>query len=601
MVVDTSQVKQGSTDLNMLTASGRKAEAQVKKIGTSANEVNRVLPKTGGNLRGISQQLSQVAQQGAVTGNYMQALTVQAADIGLYFGILGTAIGAAIPVLYGFAAGALEGKKSAADLEDQIEALNKSLSNLDATATSLGSPTDILEEYGRFAEAAEGVLKVQREIAQIDALRALSDAAGASAEAFGKLSGSYSYVGFAVENFHDTVRTLSKEFEISIFQATSLAEALRSVSEAEGPEAQTAALQNAREQIELAAGGLTEMSAETREVYDAMLDAQLAAAKLAAIDIASGIGEGADEGERLKNSLREALAFQLSLTNAAFRADASTYSGRGAGIEWTGPRDYQNDLNYTTVTDQIKELSRGGGRSKAANEAERQAKATQKVVDQLKAEIKMVGMAAQEREKFDAVRRAGVELSSQEGMEIAKLVEELTGLEEAKENADTLKSSLLDLAVDGASAFDDLGASIKRAAYEFLLFGDGPFSKLMGGGGGLLSGAFASADPITNFLGSLLSFDGGGRTPSGSRTGGIDGKGGFLSIMHTDETVIDHRSGQQASSANSKIELIVRSNDKVDVEALRGELVTHVDARIEHYDQGMPDRMAEIDADRRLR
>ena len=36
------------------------------------------------------------------------------------------------------------------------------------------------------------------------------------------------------------------------------------------------------------------------------------------------------------------------------------------------------------------------------------------------------------------------------------------------------------------------------------------------------------------------SFDGGGYTGNGSRTGGIDGKGGFWAMMHPQETVIDH-------------------------------------------------------------
>lgn len=38
----------------------------------------------------------------------------------------------------------------------------------------------------------------------------------------------------------------------------------------------------------------------------------------------------------------------------------------------------------------------------------------------------------------------------------------------------------------------------------------------------------------------LGSFDGGGFTGSGNRTGGVDGKGGFPAILHPNETVIDH-------------------------------------------------------------
>lgn len=40
------------------------------------------------------------------------------------------------------------------------------------------------------------------------------------------------------------------------------------------------------------------------------------------------------------------------------------------------------------------------------------------------------------------------------------------------------------------------------------------------------------------------SFDGGGFTGFGSRSGGIDSKGGFLSILHPNETVVDHTKGQ---------------------------------------------------------
>lgn len=40
------------------------------------------------------------------------------------------------------------------------------------------------------------------------------------------------------------------------------------------------------------------------------------------------------------------------------------------------------------------------------------------------------------------------------------------------------------------------------------------------------------------------SFEGGGFTGSGSRSGGIDGRGGFFSVLHPNESVIDHTKGQ---------------------------------------------------------
>jgi hypothetical protein len=62
--------------------------------------------------------------------------------------------------------------------------------------------------------------------------------------------------------------------------------------------------------------------------------------------------------------------------------------------------------------------------------------------------------------------------------------------------------------------------------------------------GNAISGAVSGFNP-GNFLSSLFSADGGGYTGAGSRTGGMDGKGGFMAMLHPQETVIDHTKGQR--------------------------------------------------------
>ncbi|MEM6500102.1 MAG: hypothetical protein AAF709_25770, partial [Pseudomonadota bacterium] len=64
-----------------------------------------------------------------------------------------------------------------------------------------------------------------------------------------------------------------------------------------------------------------------------------------------------------------------------------------------------------------------------------------------------------------------------------------------------------------------------------------------GGGGGLLG----------SFLGGVLSFSGGGFTGNGSRTGGIDGEGGFPAILHPNETVIDHTKQSAGAGETSQV------------------------------------------------
>lgn len=68
-------------------------------------------------------------------------------------------------------------------------------------------------------------------------------------------------------------------------------------------------------------------------------------------------------------------------------------------------------------------------------------------------------------------------------------------------------------------------------------------------------GAMATVAAATaNIVSSIMSiaspsFDGGGYTGNGSRSGGLDGKGGFWAMMHPQETVIDHTKSGGSSSA----------------------------------------------------
>lgn len=62
------------------------------------------------------------------------------------------------------------------------------------------------------------------------------------------------------------------------------------------------------------------------------------------------------------------------------------------------------------------------------------------------------------------------------------------------------------------------------------------------------NGTAGSSGFLTTALSTLFSFDGGGYTGSGSRSGGMDGKGGFMAMLHPNETVVDHSKGQSTSS-----------------------------------------------------
>lgn len=148
----------------------------------------------------------------------------------------------------------------------------------------------------------------------------------------------------------------------------------------------------------------------------------------------------------------------------------------------------------------------------------------ERAIEKLDRELRML------REKRELIRRGiGEDAAGQTAEGRVEAIDEAVIEGKAR---DAFKSGIR-AAIDG-----DLGGflenKLKNAAsgmFDNAL--DMLFNALMGGmggGGGLLGG----------FLGSLFSFDGGGFTGNRPRSGGMDGKGGFLAMLHGNETVLDH-------------------------------------------------------------
>jgi len=107
----------------------------------------------------------------------------------------------------------------------------------------------------------------------------------------------------------------------------------------------------------------------------------------------------------------------------------------------------------------------------------------------------------------------------------------LTGAFTSAENAiaDFVKTGKIDFKSLATSILADL---TKIAARRFIL---GPIANALSGALGGLGGGPLNAMG----RGPLASFDGGGHTGFGARSGGLDGRGGFLAVMHPQERVID--------------------------------------------------------------
>lgn len=148
--------------------------------------------------------------------------------------------------------------------------------------------------------------------------------------------------------------------------------------------------------------------------------------------------------------------------------------------------------------------------------------------------------------------------------------------------ADLFKQMLMRMAADAAAA--NLTQS---------LFGNGSGSgytsmaaSIMGAfsGGGQNYGSGISESAWM----AQASYAGGGYTGSGSRSGGVDGMGGFPAILHPNETVIDHASGQ---SGGTVVYLTYAPSTHIDARSDQAQVRQIADSAARHHSAELVDRL----------
>jgi hypothetical protein len=109
-----------------------------------------------------------------------------------------------------------------------------------------------------------------------------------------------------------------------------------------------------------------------------------------------------------------------------------------------------------------------------------------------------------------------------------------------RQTADSINASLTDALLRGFESGKDFGQNFADTLENMLKTA-------------ILRPLLAKVlDPISMAVStgitSLLGFEGGGYTGAGLRTGGLDGRGGFMAMLHPNETVIDHTQGGSAGA-----------------------------------------------------
>jgi phage-related minor tail protein len=165
----------------------------------------------------------------------------------------------------------------------------------------------------------------------------------------------------------------------------------------------------------------------------------------------------------------------------------------------------------------------------------------------------------------------------------------------------TAHDSFVNIYKGGTNVFEKLKDTIENTLIETLyqmtmkkwivnietqVTGAGGFEKFMGGLFGGVGGGGSGAVNLGTVTGADMdvAFDGGGYTGSGARSGGLDGKGGFVAMLHPQETVIDHTKGGASGGGitinNSPVINVDSRTDKGDIMRIISQAVQNGNAQL---------------------
>lgn len=369
--------KAGLATSKQTAAAVRQAEVAYEQAARAAAQYSGAQVKIGRDVTGttgafssfgqvINSNRNAVQQAGYQVGDFaiqvgagqsaLVAFSQQSSQLLGVFGVWGAVAGAAVAILAPLAGAFLSAGSGAKTLQENLDALAEALDAVNsAQDASLVGITDLRERYGEYADSVRAVLDAQRQVANFEAELALSEAVGQLSEQFGNLSTTVDDMGQTIipgaeEAFRRIVRTM----DASSDEAYELVRSLQAMADAEGPEAQRAALERVRLALLDATGGVQNMDDETRKVYQSMLDAEVAAARLAALDISSNITTAANEAGRLAQNLQAAAAID-------YARSSGRYSGRGGD-----PRQFDTE-GRLSMTPGVSAFLPGQGIVEAAN------------------------------------------------------------------------------------------------------------------------------------------------------------------------------------------------------------------------------------------
>jgi hypothetical protein len=498
---------------------GQEAERATARAAAGANRMQSAFSSSRGQIQNVAFQLGDFATQVGAGTAASVALGQQLPQLLGGFGALGAVLGAVVAVGVPLAAAFLKTGETAATASESVDALEAALKRLqEANAVySTDGLQAVIDKYGELNAEILLLIERQRQFALESTMLAAKEAAGAFrgelADVLGILAEYNAYTESAksfpddLAYAADAANDLQEQFGLTVLEAQALELAVNAAMRTNDAEVMANA-------IATISGVLQESTLAGTEFAGTLLDAEsaLRAVNAEAGGIGGWLGSAISGAQAFAANLWNAAAAanaaaqasaNASFTGTAYAANTAAASGPAGGPAYVPPpaptrpqaRPLSIDFGYTPAA--------GGGVGGSSGGSSNPAKPA--YWDEPIAKVK------EGKQTF-----ADYNQTVEDG---ANTIADFFG-------------SILDGSKSAQEALADLLMQLAQFQLQKAILGIGNSSDFMGSIFGAVGG----------------SFEGGGYTGTGSRSGGVDGRGGFPAILHPNETVVDHTKGGTSGS-----------------------------------------------------
>lgn len=500
--------------------------------------VSRLAGRMNGQTRFIFQntanQLGDIAVQASMGTNMFRVLGFQLPQIAGGFALMGGAVGLAAGVLGVVAAVGFPLIAMFTSMGDSVETTADKIDNLsdavdraqEAHRLAGDSAIDLSADYGILTQSVQDAAAAVSRLEIAEAGRLARQAASEITQGFG-----------------------------GIGDVDAVLEELRNAQTLDFSSAANSFL-NLQERLGLGADEAARVARNIVAVNDATTDTQRAEALNQLAQTLSQISPYTESGaaatlELAKNAqtageqFARILSLVIDINNQGSAAASSVGAGRGRVLP-TAADLMMMRMGGEYIESADERRARLGTGGKSAIEKERDE--LERFADGIKPVLSLLQEYEQNMQRLNRAREIGA-ITSEEFAQKEAILTQQFGLASgalidytsvANTFANSLERSMMAM-VDGTmsvqDAFKSMAVSVIKELYRILVVQQmvnavmGAFGFVQGTGGG-----YIPAPPIPTM-------EGGGYTGAGPRTGGLDGRGGFLAMLHPNETVTDHTMG----------------------------------------------------------